>query len=63
MNEWSHLTGVVVLGLDGHVQAEEKKKREEADQKNLLKVTKEYSKEDLDSAVAKITVAAMKYDK
>jgi uncharacterized glyoxalase superfamily protein PhnB len=53
--------GTLHITLD--VQVEEQKKKEEADMKNGLKVEKEYGQADFDSALKKITDAAIKYDK
>jgi len=44
-------------------QAEEAKKKEEADQKNAMKVCSDYSPEDFNTALAKVTEAAIRYDK
>ncbi|CAE7718908.1 unnamed protein product, partial [Symbiodinium microadriaticum] len=41
----------------------ERKKQEEQDRKNALQVTFDYSEADFDSAIAKLTDAAWKYDK
>ena len=37
------------------------KKQEEAEKKNLLQVTQDFTKADLDSAISKITEAAIRY--